>query len=342
MPTYPIAFPLSYRRKYRPSYRNIRLMLSAAGLCVAIAATAGCGGGSGTSRKSKAIIRERAIASARLTRGVFAIAGIGRKITRVPKAARPRLRWILAAVQHSRDAAPDFDPDLGLYFVSQTDLDGSGHQDLFSDASHNVPAGEFVWRAPAWANDQKDSYPATIHTDYHIDGGQFAGEQGTIDFVADDPSGENGKMHVVMITRLNERVDADFDVVNGVVRGREKCSLPDDTTWIELDVPQDDGGWLTTIVFDDGSTETLDTAPDGSINETLKDPDGNIDVSGVLDPEGVDDLTFDDGSQETIDVDLGDNGNSGDSGSSNSDDRKARRAASIAGRRAVPIQKRGR
>ena len=42
------------------------------------------------------------------------------------------------------DAAPDFDPDLGLYFIAQTSLDGSGHENLFADASHNVPAGAFI------------------------------------------------------------------------------------------------------------------------------------------------------------------------------------------------------
>lgn len=313
------------RRTHNRPISHLRWQLLALPiLLLAAFGAVGCGGGSSSAKRSKALIRERAVASARLTRGVFAIAGIGRKITRVPRPERPRLRWALVSVRHTRDAgAPNLDPDLGLYFVSQTDLDGSGHEDLFADASHNVPAGAFVWQAPTWTNGMKDSYPATIHTNYQIDGGQFAGERGTIDFTADDSTGDNGKMHIVMTTRINERVVADFDIVNGVVKGREQCTLPDDTTWIEFDTPQDDGGWLTTIRFDDGSSETLDTAPDGSIVEKLYGPDGSVDASGSLNSNGLDNITFNDGSQETIDVDLGNDTSSDNSDGSGSNHRTA-------------------
>jgi len=311
----------SYSRAQQgsPATRT-RLLLC---LLIVLVSASGCGGGSSGSKSSKSTLRERAIASVRLTRGTFAIAGIGRMFTRAVHSERPRLKSILAAARRTRDAQPDLDPDLGLYFVVQTDLDGSGHEDLFADASHQTPTGAFVWMAPVWANGQKDTYPAAIHTDYHVDGGQFSGEHGAIDFVANDVSGENGTMHVVMTTRENERVEADFDIVNGKVKGREKCTLPDDTSYVVLDNWQDGGGMTSTIQFDDGASETVTTQPDGSMFETLNGPDGSMDVSGSLDENGIDTLVFDDGSQETVDVDTadaGDGGGSGDDGNSSSDD----------------------
>ncbi|HLJ57303.1 MAG TPA: hypothetical protein VKT77_19860 [Chthonomonadaceae bacterium] len=315
-------------------FRGAR-MLPAAAACAVMAvlalAAAGCGGGgSGGSGATRKTLRERAITSVRLTRGVFAIAGIGRSITRSVRSDRPRLRSIMAMLHKTRDAQPDFDSDLGLFFQSQTDLDGSGHEDLFSDASHNVPAGSFVWQAPVWANGQIDSYPATIHTDYQIGGGSFNGEHGTIDFTADDPSGENGTMHVVMITKENERAEADFTVVNGIVHGKDHCTLPDGTAWEETDEPQDDGTVDSTIIFDDGTQETVDTQPDGSIVDTIMGPNGSVDSTGTVTPDGQDSITYPDGGQEQVDVntaDAGDGGGSGNDGSGDSGDKGARRSA---------------
>ena len=290
-------------------------------LCLAavLGILSGCGGGSGSGKLSRATIRERAIASARLTRGVFAIAGIGRQITKSPNVNRPRLRFILAAARRTRDTPPDFDPDTGLYFVVTTDIDGSGQQSLFEDASHRIPAGAFVWLAPTWTNNQKDTYPATIHTDYQINAGAFAGEHGTIDFVAADASGDNGTMHIVMTTHENERVVSDFDIVNGVVRAKGKCTLPDGTTWDEVDAPQPDGGMICTIAFPDGSMETLTMSADGTSTEVLTAPDGSSEGKGNLDANGMDSLIFDDGSSETVNVDTADAGDGGGSGDTSTD-----------------------
>ena len=279
---------------------------------------AGCGGGSAIHRLSRKAIRERAIVSARLTRGAFAVAGIGRRITRSANAARPRLKMVLRAALRARDTPPDFDADTGLYFVIASQLDGSGEEALFGDASHNVPAGAFVWQAPVWANNQKDSYPAAIHTDYQINVGDFAGERGTIDFVANEASGDNGKMHVELTTQQNERIVSDFDIENGVVRAKAKCSAADGTTWDEVDTPQPDGGMICTIDFSDGSMETLTMSADGSSTETLTAPDGSVEASGSLSPDGIDDLIFDDGGTETVDVDTADAGD--DTGSDDSSD----------------------
>jgi hypothetical protein len=298
----------------------------------------GCGGGSSSGRLSRATIRERAIASARLTRGVFAVAGIGRTITRSADPIRPRLQIVVAAIRHTRDTPPDFDPDTGLFFVVTTNIDGSGQQSLFEDASHRIPAGAFVWQAPVWTNNQKDTYPAAIHTDYQINSGQFAGERGTIDFVAADATGANGTMHIVMTTRENERIVADFEITNGHIRAKGKCSYPDGTTYDEVDESQPDGGMTSTIDYPDGTTEIISMTPDGSSTEVITGPDGTMDGSGALNVDGMDNLTFDDGSQENVDVDTadaGDGGGSGDTsgGDSSDDSSKAIRNQTVQPRR---------
>lgn len=284
-------------------------------LCLA----SGCGGGGSGERSAKAIARKRAIASARLARGTFAVAGIGRTVGRAA-AFRPRLRLILALIKGGRESPPDLDPGTGLYFVKTVDVDGSGREDLFSDASHRKPAGMFAWQAPVWTGGKKNTYPATIHTDYQIDGGEFTGERGTIDFVADDSSGDNGTMHVVLTTHESERVVADFEIKNGKVHAKSKCSLPDGSTWEEVDSEQPDGDVVATIDFPDGSTETITMTPDGDSTEILTAPDGTIDASGDIDSDGMDSITYDDGSQENVDVDTADAGDGGGSGDSDSSD----------------------
>jgi hypothetical protein len=296
--------------------------------CVAamVVVLAGCGGGSSSGRTARKTVRERAIASARLTRGTFAVAGIGRTITRATTAWRPRLRLVMAAVRHTRDTPPDFDPGTGLYFVIQANVDGSGQESLFADASHRMPAGAFVWQGPVWTSGVKNDYPAAIHTEYQINAGDYAGERGTIDFVADDATGENGTMHIIMRTAENERVVGDFIISNGVVRAKNKCSLPDGTIYDETDVPQDDGGMVCTIDYPDGSTETINTEADGTSTEVLTGQDGTMEANGSLDVNGTDDISFDDGSQEQVDVDTADAGDGGGSGDDGSD-RRVRRPA---------------
>jgi hypothetical protein len=305
-------------------------------------ALAGCGGGGGSSatassnRLSRATLRKRAIASARLTRGAFAIAGIGRTITRSPGARTTRLHTTLGAIRRTRDTPPDLDPGTGLYFVTQTDLDGSGREDLFVNAAHQKPAGAFVWMAPVWARGQKDTYPAAIHTDYQITGGDFAGEHGTIDFDATDATGDNGTMHIVMTTHENEQLIADFEIKNGVASARDRCSLPDGSTYTEVDLPQADGGMICTIDFPDGGTETVTMDPDGNSTEVLTGPDGSTDATGTLNMDGTDNINYDDGSQESVNVntaDAGDGGGSGDTGSSDDSSDRSRKAGAAKTRR---------
>jgi hypothetical protein len=319
-------------RSVAPKNRS-RSLFSILIVIIVSAVLSGCGGGSSSGRLSRATIRERAIASARLTRGVFAVAGIGRGITRSAGATHLRLHVVVAAIRHTRDTPPDLDPNTGLFFVITADVDGSGQQSLFADADHRIPAGAFVWQAPVWTNNQKDTYPAAIHTDYQINSGQFAGERGTIDFVAADATGDNGTMHIVMTTHENERIVSDFDIVDGKVRAKGKCTLPDGTTYDETDVTQPDGGMVCTIDFPDGSSETIDMTPDGSSTETLTAPDGSMEGSGNLNMDGADNLTFDDGTQENVDVNTADAGDGGGSGDSSGDPSKAVKIQQVQTRR---------
>ncbi len=289
----------------------------------------GCGGGGSSSKLARATARERAIASARLMRGTFAVAGIGRTITRATNTFRPRLRLLLAALRPARDTPPDLDPGTGLFFVTALDADGSGRQDLFVDASHRIPAGMFAWMAPAWKGGVKNAYPATIRSDFQINGGQFAGERGTIDFAAADSTGANGSMHVDMTTHENEHVVAEFDIVNGMVRAKDRCTLPDGTTWTEEDTQQPDGGMVCTIEFPDGSSETITMTPDGDSTEVLTGPDGSTEATGAMNMNGMDTITFDDGSHDSVDVDTADAGDGGGSGESNSSDDGADKATPI-------------
>src|SRR5436309_2172827 len=94
-----------------PFHTSCRYALPAACLAAALLSLAGCGGGGGSSRLARAKARERAIASARLTRGTFAIAGIGRTITRAPKLTGRRMHVTLNAIRRTRDTPPpDLDP----------------------------------------------------------------------------------------------------------------------------------------------------------------------------------------------------------------------------------------
>src|SRR5690242_1008742 len=90
----------------------------------------GCGGGGSSSsgKMSRGTARERAIATARLTRSTFSIAGFGRRITRASGSSR--LRLILGSIRGSRDVPPGFDKETGLYYTLTTNSDGSGRQDL--------------------------------------------------------------------------------------------------------------------------------------------------------------------------------------------------------------------
>ena len=289
-----------------PRFLSARFLYSI--LCIALMSQ-GCGGGSGksSSRQSKIIARERAIASVKLMRGIFAIAGLGRKATRA-SAGVSRLHLFASVLRHTRDIPQGYDAETGLYYVVTTNPDGSGRQDLFADVGLTKPAGNFKWKTPVWNQDKVDSYPAKIYSEYRIQEGDFAGETGTLDSTLKDSTGDNGSLHIDLTTKANEHAVADFEIVNGVVSGKDAISLPDGTNYGEEDVTQSDGTTLCTITFADESVITLNMLPDGTMTEVLKESDGTVDATGTVQADGMDTISYSDGSQESVDVDIVDSG----------------------------------
>ena len=296
--------------------RNVVLALLV-GLPVA-ALLVGCGGGgSSSSNMTRGKARERAIATARLTRSTFSIAGFGKRITRAPGSSR--LCLILGSLHGSRAVPPGFDTETGLYYTLTANMDGSGRQDLFTDAKDTKSAGGFTWTAPSWAGGVQNTYPAIIHIAYQMTGGTFSGDHGTIDFTAQDATGDNGTMHIVNTTKEKETSVADFTFVNGKITGKQNERFPDDTTCIEIDIPQPDDTMVCTVTFPDNSQEIMTMNMDGMTTEVLKGSNGTVDATGNLDSNGTDNITYSDGSQETVDVDTADAGDGGGSGDTSTD-----------------------
>ena len=125
----------------------------------------GCGGGGGGST-SRSRVQERAIATTRNSRALFAIAGVWMKGPLAPhsKLGR-RAEVLLGARNHTRTAASGYDDELKLYYTAVLNADGSGRQDLFTDAAHTDKAGDFVWPTPA----NYGAYPVTFRQVYRID-----------------------------------------------------------------------------------------------------------------------------------------------------------------------------
>jgi hypothetical protein len=225
-----------------------------------------------------------------------------------------RLRAIASALRRSRAALEGQDRETGLYYAMSINADGSGRQDLFTDASHATTAGGFNWPAPTWNGGQVDSYPAAIKMTYSITAGDHSGLHGTADFTAQDPEGANGAMRVTLTDAQNEYVEGDFTVENGMVSGTQRARLPDypkDWYWREVDVTRPDDSMLCTITFLDGSKEVMEMNADGNTIQTIFDTDGSIDAMGEFGMDGSDYIEFDNGDWEFTDVDTGENVDSG-------------------------------
>lgn len=277
----------------------------------------GCGGGghdSCCSSNSKAIAKQRAVASMRITRATLAIAGFARRATS-RAAAIPmgnRVKAWLGAIQHRRAAtdptsptAPVLDTDLNLYYTLTVNADGSGVQNLFVDNAAQQPAGAFNWTAPQWTNGQPDNYPATFQTAYQITAGDFTGEHGTIALTVNDSTGDNGTMTIDLTDAQGEHCVSDFTIVNGVVKAKAHCTNPDNSAF-DIDFETVGDVISSTVTYPDGGTVDVSVNPDGTATEVWSDDGGDADASGWMDSNGDDTIEYDDGSSETVDVDTGD------------------------------------
>lgn len=106
------------------------------GVALLLVTVSGCGGGSSSSSNTmtKVVIRQRTIASARLMRAIFALAGLGKPVTRGAAGRREHRAGIaVAALRQSRDVAQGVDDGTKLTFTRTVNADGSGREDLFAD-----------------------------------------------------------------------------------------------------------------------------------------------------------------------------------------------------------------
>lgn len=267
----------------------------------------GCGSGGSSAKKAslnKATAQKFSVATIRVMRAALAMTGLARRVSRA-HSGPARLPLILAAVLRTRDTpTTGLDDDTGLYYSLAVQPDDSGQQLLFTDASRTKPAGSFTWTAPQWNGGKIGDYPALFHIAFQITAGDFKGDHGTIDFDANDATGGNGTLHVVLTTGQGEHSTSDFVVRNGTVSsGKDKITLTDGTSCNETDTADSTGLLIFNIIFDDGSNETIDMGADGSGTETLTGPDGTQDASGTYDSAGTDTLTFPDGTTNTVNVD---------------------------------------
>src|SRR5438105_3546733 len=108
-------------------------------LSVFVGALVGCGGGGRSGSSAKDLARQRTIATTRIARSIFAVAGLGRRATGnnpMPMGSMPmgrRAALLLSALRRGRDVQQGLDEGTGLYYTMTTNADGSGRQDLFTD-----------------------------------------------------------------------------------------------------------------------------------------------------------------------------------------------------------------
>lgn len=264
-------------------------------LCVVL-----CGCGSGGSSNLGSRVQERAIATTRNSRALFAIAGLGMKGTRAPHSKMGRRADVLlSALTHTRADSSGYDDELKLYYTITLNADGSGRQDLFADAGHVDKAGDFVWPPPT----NYGAFPLTFKQTYRIGQGEFSGERGTLDITFSDASGNNGVLHIINTNAEGEKIDSRLDLVNGVLTAQGQIQTPSGDVWTETDQYIEGGEWVCRFDFPDGSWGQT-TGNDGGMGQiTYYGPDGSLDASGTYDDEGNATLTYDDGSSETVDVD---------------------------------------
>lgn len=273
---------------------------------LAVFALIGCGGGSGstTSNDAKSVARKRMIATTRVARNIFAMAGFAQRVSRAPSAnTTHRIQMLLAALQRRRDVQRGKDADTGLYYALTINADGSGRQDLFTDAAYHSPAGFFSWPAPQWANNKPNTYPAVFHVTFQITAGEFAGTHGTMDVTLKDSTGKNSLIHLILKDVQNDNCVADLNSADGMSTAQDQVILDDGTTYTEDDKPADNGDMVCTVTFSDGWDETMTMNPDGTGNENITDSSGTSEATGDFQDNGTDTINYDDGSSETVNVD---------------------------------------
>ncbi len=293
-------------------------------VCLGLLFLAGCGGGGGGSAQhvtsTKSVARARIIATTRVTRATFAIAGIAKKITRAPQIGMgQRVALLLAALRRTRSVTQGLDPETGLYYVLNINADGSGREDMYGNPTHTEKGGFFSWPAPQWHNNQPNTYPAVLHITFQITAGMFAGDHGTLDVTLNDATGNNGLMLIVLQTAHGEKGNSNFQVHNGMISGKDNVQMDDGTDCTEVDEVLPSGDMQCTIDFPDGSTEVETMTPDGGETETYTAPDGQQQASGDVQSDGSDTISYDDGSSETVNVDTGNSDNSGGDSSGSND-----------------------
>ncbi len=280
---------------------------------------AGCGGGSGQSGGNRS--RPLLIATTRVTRAQVAMAGLAVRINRSHSPAMGhRAAVLLRALQRKRDVEQGQDEDTGLYYALNVQEDGSGSQNLFLDSGDSSPAGSFTWGVPLWNSGQPGTYPATIQAQYRITAGEFAGDHGEADVTPDDPDGNSGHIHLILIDAQKDSSTADFTFSRGAITGTIACTLADGTSYNcqESTPTSGSGDMVFQINFPDGGTETIDLNPDGTASETYTDAQGNTDGTGEVTSSGDDTITYPDGSDETVNVDTAPEDDSGGDASSES------------------------
>lgn len=259
----------------------------------------GCGGGGGSSRNSS-LVQSRAIATTRNSRALFAIAGLGMKGTRAPHAKMGRRADVLlAALKHTRASSAGYDEELRLYYTATVNADGSGRQDLFTNATLTDKAGDFVWAAPA----NYGAYPVTFQQTYRIGQGEFDGERGTLDITFNDATGNNGTLHIINTNAEGEKIDSNLNLVDGVLTAQGRIQTPSGDTWTETDVYNEGGAWVCRFDFADGSWGETRGDDEGDGQIVYYGADGELDAWGNYDEFGNANLTYDDGSNQTVDVD---------------------------------------
>lgn len=299
------------------------------GACLLIAvAVTGCGGGKGASTSARDVTRAREIATTRLTRTSLAVAGLGRNVlTRSPGVHGSRrasmIASILTSTTRGRAVRMGYDHDTELYYILNTNADGSGSQLLFKDEAHQIPGGSFTWAAPVWTNNKPNTYPAVIHVTFSVTAGPYAGSDGTLDITLKDAASTNCIIHIALHNLKKEHCSGDFNVVNDVFTGNCGVILTDGSTGNETETEQPDGTINCQIDWPDGSNETLDVQPDGTTSATITDPSG-AQTTGDVQPDGSNTISYSDGSSEQSNDNTSNEDGSSDNSGDNSGDRSAR------------------
>jgi hypothetical protein len=244
---------------------------------------------------------------------------------------------IAQALAHRRDVMQGVDPETKLYWVLTTKDDGSGSENLFTDAAHMKPAGMFSWPMPQWHNGVVDSYPAVLTITFSVTAGEFAGTSGTLMVTLNNAQGTNSLIHLVLKNAHKEECEGDYRITESSnptgtdITGNETVTIADGTKYMENDRTLPDGTIQCMMLYPDGDRELLSSNPDGTISETYRDTGGQIDATGSLNSDGMDSIQLSDGSTDTVNVDTettsdesGDD-NSGDNSGDSSRKARARR-----------------